>query len=333
MSKRAIKRIYVNKLMDLKIDFAFKELFGSEKNKEITIVFLNAILKRTGRNTIKEVTFENLEIGGEYLDDKQSRLDIFVTTQDQQQINIEMQFTNQFDMVNRSIYYWARLYSEQNKKGMKYSALKPTIMINILNFDLIKETNAYHTTYHLHEDEEKFRIADGLELHFIEIPKLLTHWHEEKLDPWSDLLARWLLLLSIVDQRKENIYEDIYKELEAIAMTDKHLQDAFTSWNELSLDSNERLAYEVRLKQVLDQEAAVNEAKWREEVAEERGVEKGVKKGIEKGIEQGIEQGIELGAIKIARKMLVKSSNVEEVAELTGLSIKEVEEIKAELDL
>lgn len=317
MSKRAIKRIYLNKLMDLKIDFAFKELFGSEKNKAITIVFLNAILKRTGRNTIKEVTFQNLEIGGEYVDDKQSRLDILVTTQDRQQINIEMQFTNQFDMVNRSIYYWARLYSDQNKKGMKYSALKPTIMINILNFDLIKETKVYHTTYHLHEDEEKFRIADGLELHFIEIPKLLAHWYEEKLDPWSDVLARWLLLLSIVDQRKENIYEDIYKELEAIAMTDKHLQDAFTSWNELSLNSDERLAYEVRLKQVLDQEAAVNEAKWREEVAEERGVEKGIKQG----------------AIKTARKMLIKRTDVEEVSELTGLSVKQVEEIKAELDL
>ncbi|PID25078.1 PD-(D/E)XK nuclease family transposase [Sporosarcina sp. P7] len=96
---------------------------------------------------------------------------------------------------------------------------------------------------------------------FIEIPKLLAHWYDEKLDPWNDVLVRWLLLLSIVDQRKQHIYEDIYKELEAIAMTDKHLQEAFTSWNEMSLDSDGRFAYEVRLKQVLDQEAAVNEAK------------------------------------------------------------------------
>lgn len=49
---------------------------GSEKNKKITIVFLNAVLKLTGRDTIKEVTFIQHELGGEYQDDKQSRLDI-----------------------------------------------------------------------------------------------------------------------------------------------------------------------------------------------------------------------------------------------------------------
>lgn len=72
MNKRAMKRIYIKNLVDLKIDFAFKELFGSEKNKAITIIFLNAILKRTGRNSIKEVTFINPEIGAEYENDKLS---------------------------------------------------------------------------------------------------------------------------------------------------------------------------------------------------------------------------------------------------------------------
>ena len=103
MGKRAMKRIYLKNLVDLKIDFAFKELFGSEKNKEITIIFLNAILKRTGQDSIKEVIFKNPEIGAVYEDDKLSRLDIFVTTQDGHYINIEMQFTNQYDIVNRSL--------------------------------------------------------------------------------------------------------------------------------------------------------------------------------------------------------------------------------------
>ena len=45
---KLLKTIPLDKLMDLKIDFAFKQLFGIEKNKDITIVFLNAILHRTG---------------------------------------------------------------------------------------------------------------------------------------------------------------------------------------------------------------------------------------------------------------------------------------------
>lgn len=76
--------------MDLKVDFAFKQLFGSERNKHITIVFLNAILQRTGRATITEAMFLNQELGGEYQDDKQSRLDIVVKTQAGELINIEM---------------------------------------------------------------------------------------------------------------------------------------------------------------------------------------------------------------------------------------------------
>lgn len=65
MNKRALKRLPLSELVDLKIDYAFKQLFGSEKNKAITVVFLNAILKKTGRDNVKEVTFKNVEIGGE----------------------------------------------------------------------------------------------------------------------------------------------------------------------------------------------------------------------------------------------------------------------------
>ena len=53
MNQKAIRRVPLDKFFDLKVDFAFKQLFGNEKNKKITIVFLNAVLKLTGRDTIK----------------------------------------------------------------------------------------------------------------------------------------------------------------------------------------------------------------------------------------------------------------------------------------
>ncbi len=64
MEYQILSRIPLKNLMDLKIDFAFKQLFGSERNKSLTIVFLNALLQRTGRNTIKEVTFINPKLVG-----------------------------------------------------------------------------------------------------------------------------------------------------------------------------------------------------------------------------------------------------------------------------
>ncbi|WP_124071858.1 PD-(D/E)XK nuclease family transposase [Filibacter tadaridae] len=80
MRTKVLKRIPLEKLMDLKVDYAFKQLFGSEKNKEITVVFLNAILQRTGRDRIKDISFSNTEAGGEHKNDKQSRLDLLVVT-------------------------------------------------------------------------------------------------------------------------------------------------------------------------------------------------------------------------------------------------------------
>lgn len=215
MNRKALKRIPLHKLLDLKVDLAFKQLFGSEKNKDITIVFLNAILARTGRNTIKEVMFVNQELGGEYLDDKQSRLDIVVRTQTDELINVEMQLSNQNDMMKRTIYYWSQLFTSQLQKGKGYQTLLPTITINICNFSLFTASESYHSTYHIYEDQTLKRLdekEDILEIHFIEMTKFFKAWYADELNPLDDILVRWLLLLGMVDARKQKVYDDITED-------------------------------------------------------------------------------------------------------------------------
>jgi len=255
--------------MDLKIDFAFKQLFGIEKNKDITIVLLNAILQRTGRAQIKNIWFSNTEAGGEHKDDNQSRLDILAVTDAGESINVEIQFSNKYDMVKRSIYYWVGVYRTPIKKSMSYKELNPVIAINILNFDLLDQTDCFHTTYHLYEDREKFKLTDVMEIHFIEMTKLIRDWQADKLDPQNDVLARWLLMLGMVDRRNGKVYEDIYKELEVIAMKDETLHEAFENWEALSGTAEQMIAYEGRMKRIFDEEATVREAQLRIEEAEE----------------------------------------------------------------
>ena len=268
-TRRLLKRIPLKELMDLKVDYAFKQLFGNEKNKDITVVFLNAILQKTGRNRIKDISFANIEAGGEYVDDKQSRLDLLVTTEIGEKINVEIQFTNKFDMVKRSIYYWAGTYRHPLQKGMSYKELRPVIAINIMNFNLFDQTERFHTMYHLYEDVEKFKLTNEMELHFIEMPKLIKDWKEEKLDPWDDILARWLLLLGIVDHRNDKVYEDIYNELEEIAMKDENLRHAIENWGDISMTQEQSLAYEGRLKQIYDEAAFKREMELLEQEMKE----------------------------------------------------------------
>ncbi|WP_246476496.1 Rpn family recombination-promoting nuclease/putative transposase [Salicibibacter cibi] len=292
MRPKLLKRVSLDRLMDLKVDYAFKQLFGSEKNKEITVVFLNAVLQRNEHHRIKEIAFANVENAADYEEDKESRLDIVAVTDANEWINIEIQFSNKYDMVKRSLYYWSGLYQKQLTRRMSYTQLQPVIAINIMNFDLFKEMDRFHTSYRLYEDHDHTLLTDVMEFHFLEMPKLIRAWKEDKLDPWNDMLARWLLLLGIVDHRKNKVYEDIYKKLEEIAMEDETLRNAFQDWETLSASQEEWLAYEGRLKRVLDDESARIDSEIREKEARKEGEKEGRQEGHKEGRHEGRQEEI-----------------------------------------
>lgn len=151
-----------------------------------------------------------------------------------------------------------------------------------------------------------------MEFHFIEMSKLIKDWKAEKLDPWNDVLARWLLMLGMVDRRNGKIYDDIYKELEDIAMKDETLRSAFQTWEELSATPEEYHAYESRVKRIMDEEAARREA--------ELEVQEGEKRGAQKANEA------------TARRLLAKGFEVGDIAEATGLDEDRVIEIQREMN-
>jgi len=64
---------------------------------------------------------------------------------------------------------------------------------------------------------------------------------------------------------------------------------------------------------------------------ERKGREEGMEKGREEGREKGRKEGREEGIIQVAKRMLAKGKQVDEVAELTTLSIIDVEQLKVEM--
>ena len=54
----------------------------------------------------------------------------------------------------------------------------------------------------------------------------------------------------------------------------------------------------------------------------------GLEQGLEQGIEQGIEQGSKQKSIEIAKKMLDKNMPIEDISDITGLSIEEIENLR-----
>ena len=65
-------------LLDPKVDFVFKNIFGSPNHPEILISFLNATLKP--KKKIVSVDIKKTDIEKQYIEDKYSRLDVKATT-------------------------------------------------------------------------------------------------------------------------------------------------------------------------------------------------------------------------------------------------------------
>ena len=257
-------------LLDPKVDFVFKNIFGSPKHPRILISFLNAILKPVNKITSVEIKGTDLE--KQFIDDKYSRLDIKAETSNYEIINIEIQLKNEYNMIKRSLYYLSKMYEEQLGEGEDYSKLNRTVCINILNFKYLK-TEKFHTGYRLKELETNEELTDVIEMHFIEIPKLQEESDEK------DMLMAWTEFLRNPESEK-------FRSLE---MSIEEIREAKDELIRLSNDNKQRELYEMRSKILKDKVSALNEAE---------------RKGIEKGRKEGIEEGIQQEKVEIAKNIL-----------------------------
>ncbi|PFE06524.1 Rpn family recombination-promoting nuclease/putative transposase [Bacillus cereus] len=302
-------------LVNLRVDFAFKQLFGSRGNEKILMQFLNVILASSLSSPIQTLKIEDPHLHREYEKDKLSILDVLATLDDNTQISIEIQLNDQHDFLKRSLYYWSRLYASQMQKGGSYDALRKTITINILNFPVFTEYETFHTTGKLWDIELQKLLLDDLELHVIEISKLMAQWKEEQVNPWEDSFVRWLLLLSA------NEDSQLTHTLEEIAMNrDPILKDAMQKWEKMSQDPAFRMPYEARQKALIDEASKYK-------YAEKKGREEGLQEGIEKGKEVGIQEGKLAEREQLIRGMHKNGMDMEDIAKFTNMDMSEIRHI------
>ena len=287
-------------LLNPKIDFVFKKIFGSEEHPGVLIAFLNAVLKT--KVPIVDVEIKNTDIEKAHIEDKFSRLDVKAKTSNKEIINIEIQLKNEYNMIQRSLYYWSKLYEEQLGDGDRYDKLCRTVCINILDFKYLKN-DRFHNGYRLKEIETNEELTDIEEIHFIEIPKLKKLNSEEEV---VDMLEGWVEFLR--DPESE-----VVRKLE---MSNSEIREAKDKLYKLSMDEKERELYFLREKSIKDEISALANAE-----------EKGIQIGIEQGIKQGIQEGIQREKIETVLRLKSLGLNIEQIAKGTCTSESEVEKI------
>ena len=270
-------------------DFIFKKVFGEKGNEDILISFINAVLKRTKKEKIVELEIiDNKQLTKELILDKTGIIDVRAKTSNGENIDIEVQLTDQGNMDKRTLFYWGKMYLENIKQGQDYTSLEKVITINMLDFEFLG-TETYQSSFHLWEDIEKdYMLTDVVEIHFLELPKFRK---KKDKDYRENDIERWLMFL------EKDISETTLKELISL---DTAIEKAEQKIEYLSSDEEAMRIYYERERSLHERANMISSA-------EARGVEK--------------------GKLEIAKNLLDMKISIEQIVLATGLTEEEINKI------
>jgi len=294
-----------------KNDYLFKKLFTSKGNEDILCDFISSII---GREVIHATIQMEKMLQQEHEYNKYGRLDIEVTLKDGSKIDVEMQRFDEVNHIKRTVYYAAKLISEQLQVGEAYDALKPVEIIYITDFNFLKSEHYKTSTVIVDELNRRDVIINELRFHYIELPKF------RKSNPdMKDKLNQWMAFID--DQNKEwmnmakNFNQSILKAMDEF---DKLVAKEAEKYTEAG---KERFLMDMASVKYNTFNKGLNEGIQKGmEQGLQQGIEQGIEQGIQQGIQQGIEQGTEQAKMKIAKNMLNLKMKISEIVQITGLS-------------
>ena len=301
LKKRKYKE-YNGKEISLRNDDVFKIALGKNENVHLLKDFLQAILKRKITNIVvkTEVTLDKT-----VKNSKECRLDLLAEIDNKEQINVEIQNSNKYNTVSRSLYYGSTLYRNSLKEGEDYNKAKRTVVIMILDYNEFKD-GTYHEVARMKRDYNNEIITDKVEYHYIQLPKFIETVKEIKTDE-----EMWIAYISNqLDKEEKGELIRMKKSIEEInaivdeVMNDRDVYDALT----------------IRELNEYDRKAALSYAK-------EKGEEEGRAEGLKTGRAEGLVEGGRKKQIEMAKKMLEMNMSKEQILEITGLTEEELKNI------
>ena len=299
----------ITKFLDPKNDVAFRRIFGSEKNKDILIHFINDILELKDRDKIKEITFLPTIAVPEIAAKKQSVVDVLCKDENGVQLIIEMQVAPQEGFEKRAQYYAAKAYSRQlnkgKKEGARYIDLKAVIFIAISDNIIFKDKIFYKSDHIILDKESYAHDLKDFSFTFIELPKFKI----TDINLLTNIVEKWCFFFKNADKTSE-------ADLRKLIGSDNVIERAYDELNQFNWTEDELLTYEQETKRIMDNQAAedykINQIKQQIVEAEEKGKAEGK---VERDIE-------------IAKNLLSQNIDINTISTATGLSIADIHKLK-----
>jgi len=169
-------------------DTVFKILFV--KHQDLLKDLVSKLLG-IGIGAMVEFNVDNPNIEPEAFGQKFCRLDIKMKVNGQV-INLEVQVKDENDYPERSLYHWARCYSSALSVGKDYIDLPRTVAVNIVKFELFKDTKDFHSEFRALEVTRHTELTDRMSMHYFELKKLPEVVESDA----GDGLKMWLSLFN-----------------------------------------------------------------------------------------------------------------------------------------
>ncbi len=195
------------RFLDVKTDYAFKKVFGSDDSKDILISFLNSVIHFKDDHKIVDLTIVDPYNIPMLKGMKDTYIDVKAVLDNDCHVIIEMQVLNTEGLEKRILYNAAKKYSAQLKKGEEYQLLNPVIALTITDFELFKDNKELITHFKLIEKQQLIEYSDDIELIFIELPKFTKSVQEQNTiqDKWLNFIKNAGSLEYVPDNLSEEL--------------------------------------------------------------------------------------------------------------------------------
>ena len=326
--KEKTNPIKAHRYVDLLTDSGFKAVFGDQKNKQVLIDFLNAVLP-DGRQ-VQDLTYSTTEIPGFAPNGKSVRLDLRCTDVDGTHFIVEMQKYNQKNFFKRCILYSSRVYGMDLTKGDADYDIPPVYLVAILAGECLNREHPFWDERFISEYTFREKVTgdtpdDTIFCTFVELKRF-----DKKLSECRDIIDKWcyaLKYMSRLDKLPKEFQKEVFRRL-------------FEASEIAQFSEDKRIKYEQEMISERDYNNILATA--REEglkMGHEEGYDKGLFEGREEGREEGRKEGREIGReegreegrIKERQEIAKRLKNLGisdvVIAESSGLTIDQIKEL------
>jgi predicted transposase/invertase (TIGR01784 family) len=239
----------MSNVIPLTADIVFKYVFGSEDSETPLKAFLSAVQQDADFPPLSDVKITNPFNLQQFTGDKASIIDVRARDEAGRQYNVEVQVRRHPAFAERTLYYWAKSYSDQLDEGHEYRKLRRVVGVSVIGFDQFPEAPSPHTCFMLRENRNRdLVLTEDCILHYLEVNKVRS-------EP-SSQLERWLYYL------KNGALED--QTMKVLLDEDRNIREAHERYKRFVQTDETREAYEARMKFLHDQASYLADAREQE---------------------------------------------------------------------